>query len=98
MIKTVVLVAIALTSVSAFADKYVGGYMKRDGTYVAPHYQTNPNQYRYDNYSSQGNVNPYTGQRGYERNEFSDPPAYNKSNPLYAPDPYQTRPRRSYGY
>lgn len=67
---------------------------RRDGTYVAPHYQTSPNQNRYDNYSSQGNVNPHTGQRGYERNEYSNPPAYNATNPLYAPNPYRPPSRR----
>lgn len=62
----------------ASADEYVQGYMRQDGTYVQPHYRTEPNEHRYDNYSSQGNTNPYTGQRGHQRNEFSDPPAYNQ--------------------
>ena len=42
----------------------VRGYVKRDGTYVAPHYQTNPNATRVDNWSSAPNVNPYTGKVG----------------------------------
>lgn len=42
----------------------VRGYTRSDGTYVAPHMQTNPNQTRNDNYSTRGNVNPYTGQAG----------------------------------
>lgn len=65
----------------AFADQTVRGYTRRDGTYVAPHTRSDSNQYRYDNYSSQGNVNPYTGERGTQRNEFSNPPVYNRSNP-----------------
>lgn len=77
---TFVLLVLSLSAV-AFADETVRGYTRRDGTYVAPHQQTSPNQYRYDNYSSQGNTNPYTGQRGYERNEYSTPPVYNRSNP-----------------
>lgn len=60
------------------ADHYVNGYTRQNGTYVQPHHQTAPNQYRYDNYSSQGNVNPYTGQAGTQRNEYSNPPAYNQ--------------------
>jgi len=40
------------------------GYTRQDGTYVQPHYQTSPNSSRLDNYSTQGNVNPYTGQQG----------------------------------
>src|SRR5436190_11818592 len=55
-----------LAAPAAFAqsDHYVSGYTRKDGTYVAPHYQTNPNSTRNDNYSTRGNVNPYTGQSG----------------------------------
>jgi hypothetical protein len=42
----------------------VDGYTKKDGTYVAPHQQTNPNGTKADNYSSKPNVNPYTGAPG----------------------------------
>ena len=62
------------------ADTYVNGYTRQNGTYVQPHYQAAPNQYRYDNYSSQGNVNPYTGKAGTQRNEYSNPPAYNQGH------------------
>lgn len=40
------------------------GYVRQDGTYVAPSYATNPNSTRSDNYSTKGNVNPYTGKPG----------------------------------
>ena len=60
----------------AQGDHLVQGYTKKDGTYVAPHMQTNPNGTRADNYSTQGNVNPYTGQPG--------------TKPLYAPTPAPT--------
>lgn len=40
------------------------GYFKKDGTYVAPSHATNPNDTKRDNYSSKGNVNPYTGKEG----------------------------------
>lgn len=42
----------------------VRGYTRRDGAYVSPHYQTNPNSTRNDNWSTRGNVNPYTGKAG----------------------------------
>lgn len=42
----------------------VRGYTRKDGTYVAPHQQTNPNSSKYDNWSTKGNVNPYTGKKG----------------------------------
>ena len=58
--------AVALMGLSgmAYADQYVNGYTRSNGTYVQPHYQTDPNNSRFDNYSSKGNVNPYTGQAG----------------------------------
>jgi hypothetical protein len=40
------------------------GYVKKDGTYVAPSHATNPNRSKADNYSSKGNTNPYTGKEG----------------------------------
>ena len=42
----------------------VSGYTANNGTYVAPHQQTNPNNTQRDNYSATGNVNPYTGAVG----------------------------------
>ena len=42
----------------------VQGYENREGTYVPPHYQTNPNGTQLDNYNTRGNVNPYTGAVG----------------------------------
>lgn len=57
--------ALALAgSASAQGEHYVNGYYRSDGTYVAPHYQTNPNGTRDDNWSTRGNVNPYTGRPG----------------------------------
>lgn len=52
------------TAASAQGSHYVEGYTRSNGTYVAPHYQTNSNGNAYDNYSSRPNVNPYTGQQG----------------------------------
>lgn len=42
----------------------VRGYTRRDGTYVAPSHATNPNGSRADNWSTRGNVNPFTGRPG----------------------------------
>lgn len=82
--RTIALVTIlAIGSSAVLAGSSVNGYVRKDGTYVAPHYQTAPNASKYDNYSSQGNINPFTGQRGAERNEFSNPSATNRKNPSY---------------
>jgi hypothetical protein len=41
---------------------WVRGYYRPDGTYVQPHYRSNPDGKPYNNYSFPGNVNPYTDQ------------------------------------
>ena len=59
------LCALALSSaVIAGGSHRVSGYVKKDGTYVAPAVATNPNTTKLDNYSTKGNVNPYTGKEG----------------------------------
>lgn len=42
----------------------ISGYTKSNGTYVAPSHATNPNATKADNWSTKGNVNPYTGKPG----------------------------------
>lgn len=52
-------------STAAFAgDVHVQGYTRKDGTYVQPHYRSAPDSSRNNNWSTQGNTNPYTGQAG----------------------------------
>ena len=52
---------------SAEADVFVRGYYNPSiGTYIAPHYRTSPNNTLLDNYSTKGNYNPYTGEKGYK--------------------------------
>ena len=65
--KTIIFAALAATvcfASTASADQYVNGHFRRDGTYVEPYYRSSPNNTPYDNYSTRGNVNPYTGQAG----------------------------------
>ena len=40
------------------------GYIRSNGTYVAPSGATNPNRTQFDNFSSKGNINPYSGAVG----------------------------------
>lgn len=70
-------IGLALFASAVSADS-VNGYWRNDGTYVEPYHRSSPNSRLYDNYNSQGNVNPYTGQYGTQPNEFSNPPAYNQ--------------------
>lgn len=45
-------------------DVHVDGYYRKDGTYVQPHYRSAPDSTPNNNWSTQGNRNPYTGQEG----------------------------------
>lgn len=64
MKKTIFLATLATVSTLAMADNLHNGYVRGDGTYVAPHYQTDPDSTRSNNYSTSGNTNPYTGASG----------------------------------
>jgi hypothetical protein len=44
---------------------YVDGYTNNRGTYVQPHYQTNPNTTTHDNYGASGNYNYHNGRTGH---------------------------------
>jgi len=63
----ITLLAVLALATPAFAQgyHYVQPYTRSDGTYVQPHYQTNPDRSFQNNWSTMGNVNPYTGQEGY---------------------------------
>jgi hypothetical protein len=68
--------ALAMAAAPAFADELVSGYVKKNGTYVAPHYRTTPNSTNTDNYSTKPNTNPYTGQPGTVAPDYTyKPPA-----------------------
>jgi hypothetical protein len=45
-------------------EHYVKPHVTKKGTYVKGHMQTNPNGTKLDNWSTKGNVNPYTGKPG----------------------------------
>lgn len=76
--KRVILCAVGIFVVgSAFADHYVRGHTRKDGTYVQGHTASDPDQYRYNNRSSQ----TYGGT---QRDEYSSGTgATNKSNSSY---------------
>lgn len=57
-------ITLMLTVSAAFGDEFVHGYTRRDGTYVQPHMRSSPDGDPFNNYSTRGNVNPYTGQPG----------------------------------
>jgi hypothetical protein len=62
----IVIACMLILSVPVFAQVYVNPYTRQDGTQVPGHYRSAPDHNPYNNYGTQGNVNPYTGQRGHE--------------------------------
>lgn len=54
-----------VASTGVFATEYVPGYLRSDGVWVDGHFRSSPNSTTIDNYSTRGNVNPYTGEKGY---------------------------------
>lgn len=46
-------------------DQVVSGYTRSNGTYVESYHRTEADSNPYNNYSTQGNYNPYTGQAGH---------------------------------
>ncbi|MEW5993329.1 MAG: hypothetical protein AB1744_02910 [Candidatus Zixiibacteriota bacterium] len=72
----------------AYDDHPVQGYMRRDGVYVQPHMRTSPDNTPWNNFGTQGNINPYTGQPGRH-----DP--YSDSLPSYQSPSYRDQGRLS---
>lgn len=89
--KTIIALALAAAFASpAVADQYVNGYMRSDGTYVQPHYRSNPDGNTFNNYSAPGNINPYNGNSG---SSYQQP-----SNPRPFASPYQEGTHNQRGF
>jgi len=81
---------VTLFSLSAFSkgsNVHVNGYFRSNGTYVQPHYRTAPDHNFYNNWSTKGNVNPYTGKVG-----TKDIPSNTYSYPHIVNSPYHSVP------
>jgi hypothetical protein len=70
LLKYTSVTGLALLALSIFAeaihakDVSVNGYTRNDGTYVAPHHRSAPDGDFNNNWSTLGNVNPYTRKLG----------------------------------
>ena len=49
---------------SKASSTYVHGHTTKKGQYVAPHHRSTPDKTEKNNYSANGNTNPYTGKKG----------------------------------
>lgn len=95
-VKLAVLVMILATCISAYADVYVRGYYRSNGTYVSPHYRSNPDGNFYNNWSTYPNVNPYTGSIGTRRTPSYSAPTHYFQSHSYPSLNYNSRVRSSY--
>ena len=86
----------ALVAPAASAQVWVKGYVKKDGTYVAPHYRSSPNSTKLDNYSTKGNINPYTGKAG-TRDVYSNPYNFGSRSSSSSSSSYGSYGSPSYG-
>lgn len=79
-----VLLLVMLTVSIAWADQYVNGYVRKDGTAVEGYYRSSPNSSYNDNWSVKGNTNPYSGKEGTLAPTYNDKsPTYNEKTPTY---------------
>ncbi|MBW7943354.1 MAG: hypothetical protein H3C64_13450 [Candidatus Kuenenia stuttgartiensis] len=77
---SLIVASVFIAALTSKADDYVHGYYRNNGTYVKPHYRSNPDRNFYNNWSTYPNINPYSGTRGTRRttnyqisNSFSTP-------------------------
>jgi hypothetical protein len=63
-----VVMSLSLFSIAEARTVRVRGYYKPSiGRYIMPHHRTSPNRTKWDNWSTKGNYNPYTGKKGHKR-------------------------------
>lgn len=74
---------------SRSGDVAVRGHLRSNGTYVAPHYRSAPDGTKSNNWSTLGNVNPYTGKSGTVDQFGPNRRSYGYTGPTYIPP---TRP------
>jgi hypothetical protein len=80
MKKIFITIAFISFATQAMADEYVNGYTRSNGTYVESYHRTVPDGNPYNNYSTQGNTNPYTGEQGHVNPNNYNNNAYNNYN------------------
>lgn len=76
------LISLLLFSQAVFADQWVNGYTRKDGTQVGGYYRSSPDSSYNNNWSVQGNQNPYTGSYG------TNSPTWNDKTPSYNENTY----------
>lgn len=68
--------SISIPSTVNYSTTTVSGYSRSNGTYVDSYVRSMPNTTNWDNFSTSGNSNPFTGSTGYRARDYSSD-AYN---------------------
>ena len=69
--KKILLLLLLFLPIVVSAQKYVKGYYRKDGTYVQGYYRSERNNTNCDNWSTKGNINHYTGNKGTKATDYS---------------------------
>ncbi len=59
-----VVFALAISAPVEGKNVSVRGHVTKQGKYISPNHRTSPDHSKFNNWSSKGNVNPYTGKAG----------------------------------
>ena len=100
MKKAFLFIVFLFAAANSFAQStvYVQGYTRSNGTYVQGHYRTAPDATITNNWSTVGNVNPYTGKPGTvsyssstsSYSTYSSPSYSTYSSPSYSTSTYSS--------
>ena len=78
---SIILILMLFMTSFVYADVYVKGYYRGNGTFVQPYYRASPDSTSNDNYSTYPNINPYTDEQG----TIAPTPYYYTSYTPYTP-------------
>ena len=68
--------SVSIPSTVNYSTTTVSGHSRSNGTYVDSYVRSMPNTTNWDNFSTRGNSNPFTGSTGYRARDYSSD-AYN---------------------
>lgn len=81
--KKIILLVLSLVILSTAAhakeSHRVKPHIRKDGTFVPGHRRTNPDRSKSNNFSAEGNINPFTGKKGTEDPFKIQPPKRRRS-------------------
>lgn len=66
------LLFVSILSYGQTGTAWVNGYYKSDGTYISGYYKTISDNTNHNNWSTNGNYNPYSSQAGYRAPDYSN--------------------------